>query len=89
MNSLYLETLSVGWHTLKVIFTGGEASTTFQVLAASGGTLGTGSSGTTSSTGRPCTGDENNLMLWAAMGILAGLASAACGFSAKRRKRSR
>ena len=72
----YLEMLSVGWHTLRAVFTDGEASVNFQVLAANG-------------TDKPRTGDENNPALWAGLSMLAGISAAACGLAAKKRKRSR
>ena len=43
----YLETLSVGEHTLRIEFTDGTVTHTFTVLPASAGSPGTGESGMT------------------------------------------
>ena len=72
----YLSTLSVGKHTLTIVYNDGECSTEFEIKAASitSSTDGTGNnSGSTSSkvnkpdtseTTSPKTGDTNNMFLW-------------------------
>ena len=55
----YLATLAQGKHTISVVFTDGEATATFNVLGASSS---------------PKTGDNNNMVLWAAVLVLSGAA---------------
>ena len=55
----YLATLAQGKHTISVVFSDGEATATFSVLGASAS---------------PKTGDNNNIVLWAAILALSGAA---------------
>ena len=65
----YLKTLSVGTHQLAVFYTDGECSTNFEVKqTASEQTKPTGGKDTTS----PQTGDNSNLLLWAALLFVSG-----------------
>ncbi len=58
----YLETLSVGKHTLSIISASGTATTEFTILAASAGVINTPQT--------PQTGDNSNVVLWI-VGMLA------------------
>ena len=60
----YLNTLSVGKHTLTVIYTDGETSGEFEIVKNSETTI-------------PGTGDNSNMMLWIALWLVsAGVLSA-------------
>ena len=64
----YLNTLSVGTHTLTVVYNDGECSTNFEIKAPqneSGG--GSGSAKT------PQTDDNSNMLLWAALLFVSGV----------------
>ena len=84
----YLGTLSVGKHTLTVVYSDGECSTEFEIKAAQSGgetTPGKPDEGNTTQDKpnqddpkSPQTGDNGNLMLWIALlfvsgGILTGV----------------
>lgn len=72
----YLSTLSVGKHTLTIVYNDGECSTEFEIKAASitsstdstgnnsGSTLSKVNKPDTSETTSPKTGDTNNMFLW-------------------------
>lgn len=55
----YLNTLSVGKHTLTVIYTDGEASGEFEILKKA-------------ETTTPGTGDHSNILLWTALLFVSG-----------------
>ena len=55
----YLATLAQGKHTISVVFSDGEATATFTILSASAS---------------PKTGDNNHMILWAAVLALSGAA---------------
>ena len=91
LNAAYLETLSVGKHTLEIESKNGIAKTEFTITAVqTGGDDQTGGSDQTGSdttpqepdknggdTTSPQTGDSSNMMLWIALLILSGGASLA------------
>ena len=60
----YLETLSVGAHTLTVQYTDGEASCEFTIVKKP-------AEGTDNDTQTPETGDNSNMMLWIALMLIA------------------
>ena len=60
MKSTYLETLSVGEHTLTAEFTDGKADAKFTVAAS---TVNLGS--------LPQTGDSSNVLIYALIGLIA------------------
>lgn len=78
----YLDTLSVGKHTLTVVYSDGECSTEFEIKAAQSGsetTPGKPSDDNTTpdkpnqgNTESPKTGDSSNLMLWVALLFISG-----------------
>lgn len=78
----YLGTLSVGKHTLTVVYSDGECSTEFEIKAAQGGgetTPGKTDGGNNASdksnqgtTKTPETGDNSHLLLWAALLLISG-----------------
>lgn len=70
-----LEKLSVGEHTVTILFDNGEVNTTLTVLAAN-------SQGTTS----PQTGDNSHLGLWIALMMLSLLGIAATFFIGKKKR---
>lgn len=65
----YLETLSVGAHTLTVQYTDGEASCEFTIVKKP-------AEGTDNDTQTPETGDNNNMALWITLMFIA-----ACGLT--------
>ena len=74
----YLDTLSVGEHTIKVVYQDGSASTNFEVQSKA------------ASSDTPQTGDNSNLLLWIALMFVSGSALILTfGFSKKRMKHSR
>ena len=91
LNAAYLETLSVGKHTLEIESKNGIAKTEFTITAVqtdgddqTGGSDQTGSDTTPQEpdknggdTTSPQTGDSSNMMLWIALLILSGGASLA------------
>ena len=78
----YLGTLSVGKHTMTVVYSDGECSTEFEIKAAQGGgetTPGKTDGGNNASdksnqgnTKTPETGDNSHLLLWAVLLIISG-----------------
>ena len=78
----YLDTLSVGKHTLTVVYNDGECSAEFEIKAAQSGgetTPGKPDEGNTTpdkpnqgNTESPKTGDNSNLMLWVALLFVSG-----------------
>ena len=86
----YLETLSLGTHTLLISFTDGYALTTFTVKAASGGVIPYYSGDESAAymyvppSNNPRTGDDSHLALW---GVLACMSAVGVMLTARKRKR--
>lgn len=80
LNAAYLNTLSVGKHTLSVVSANGTATTEFTITAVQGGNDSqTGGDTTPQEPGKnegavtsPQTGDNNNILLWVALLFLSG-----------------
>ena len=86
LNAAYLNTLSVGKHTLSIVSANGTATTEFTITAAqtggddpTGGSDQTGSDTTTQApnkndgaTSSPQTGDNSNMMLWITLLFVSG-----------------
>ena len=94
----YLETLSVGKHTLTVAYTDGECSTEFEIKAASTTKKDTTdkenkSSKTTASkldnAKTPKTGDNSNILLWITLLFSSGVVLMGKTFANKKRKQDR
>ena len=93
LNAAYLNTLSVGKHTLSVVSANGTATTEFTITAAqTGGSDQTGSDTTPQEpdknggdTTSPQTGDNSNVLLWIAILFVSG--SGLFGATIYRRKR--
>ena len=94
----YLETLSVGKHTLTVVYTDGECSTEFEIKAASTTKKDTTdkenkSSKTTASkldnAKTPKTGDNSNILLWITLLFSSGVMLMGKAFANKKRKQDR
>ena len=79
LNAAYLNTLSVGKHTLSIVSANGTATTEFTITAAptGGGTTPQEPDKNGGDTTNPQTGDSSNMMLWIALLILSGGASLA------------
>lgn len=79
LNAAYLNTLSVGKHTLSIVSANGTATTEFTITAAQtgGGTTPQEPDKNGGDTTSPQTGDNSNMMLWIALLILSGGASLA------------
>ena len=94
----YLDTLSVGKHTLTVVYNDGECSTEFEIKAAqSGGETKPGKpdEGNTTpdkpnqgNTESPQTGDNSSLMLWIALLFVSGGVTIGTTVIAKKKKHS-
>ena len=94
----YLETLSVGKHTLTVVYTDGECSTEFEIKAASTAKKDTTdkenkSSKTTAAkldnAKTPKTGDNSNILLWFTLLFSSGVVLMGKAFANKKRKQDR
>ena len=86
LNAAYLNTLSVGKHTLSIVSANGTAATEFTITAAptggddqTGGSDQTGSDTTPQEPGKnegavtsPQTGDNSNMLLWVALLFVSG-----------------
>ena len=94
----YLSTLSVGKHTLTVVFSDGECSTEFEIKASQSGgetTPGKPDDGSTTpdkpdqnDPKSPQTGDNSNLMLWIALLFISGGVLTGVTIFDKRKKHS-
>ena len=94
----YLETLSVGKHTLTVVYTDGECSTEFEIKATSTAKKDTTdkenkSSKTTAAkldnAKTPKTGDNSNILLWFTLLFSSGVVLMGKAFANKKRKQDR
>ena len=94
----YLETLSVGKHTLTVAYTDGECSTEFEIKATSTAKKDTTdkenkSSKTTAAkldnAKTPKTGDNSNILLWFTLLFSSGVVLMGKAFANKKRKQDR
>ena len=94
----YLETLSVGKHTLTAVYTDGECSTEFEIKAASTAKKDTTdkenkSSKTTAAkldnAKTPKTGDNSNILLWFTLLFSSGVVLMGKAFANKKRKQDR
>ena len=76
LNSNYLGTLSVGEHTLSIVYTDGECSTSFEIKAAQNGGGSTvpekSDKGNANSEKSPKTADNGNITLWIALLFING-----------------
>ncbi len=75
----YLETLSVGKHTLSIVSDTGTATTEFTIKAAA----------VTDDTQSPQTGDDSNIALWIAVLLAAGTALTGTAVYSRKRKYSK
>ena len=94
----YLETLSVGKHTLTVAYTDGECSTEFEIKAASTAKKDTTDKENKSSKSTaakldnaktPKTGDNSNILLWFTLLFSSGVVLMGKAFANKKRKQDR
>ena len=95
----YLETLSLGWHTLKSDFIDGEATTRFLVAkpqpspgSGSGSSQGSGSAGSSSGTRAVTsakTGDDSSISLWIACALVSGTLMICCVQALKHKEKRR
>ena len=79
LKASYLETLSVGKHTLAIVSETGTATTEFTVKAAA----------VTDDTQSPQTGDDSNIALWIAVLLAAGTALTGTAVYSRKRKYSK
>lgn len=79
LKTSYLETLSVGKHTLAIVSETGTATTEFTVKAAA----------VTDDTQSPQTGDDSNIALWIAVLLAAGTALTGTAVYSRKRKYSK
>ena len=78
----YLSTLSVGKHTLTIVYNDGECSTEFEIKAAQSG-------GSTADKPKPPqTGDNSSLTLWVALLLISGGAVIGATVVSKKKKHS-
>ena len=87
LNAAYLNTLSVGKHTLSIVSANGTATTEFTITAAQtgGGTTPQEPDKNGGDTTNPQTGDNSNVLLWIAILFVSG--SGLFGATIYRRKR--
>ena len=77
LKASYLETLSVGKHTLAIVSETGTATTEFTIKAAAV---------VNDDTESPQTGDSSNMMMWVALLTASGAALLALGVYTKKRR---
>lgn len=68
----YLDILSVGKHTLTIVYSDGECNTEFEIKAVQSSSEATSDKLNQSSTESPKTGDNSSLMLWVALLFISG-----------------
>ena len=81
----YLDTLSVGKHTLTVVYNDGECSTEFEIKAAPSGGETTPANPSEGNTDSPKTGDTSNLTLWIVLLLVSGGAAVGTTFVGKKK----
>ncbi len=84
----YLDTLSVGKHTLTVVYSDGECSTEFEIKAAQSGGNTTPDDPNPDDPKSPQTGDNSGLMLWIALLFISGGAVIGTTVVSKKKKHS-
>ncbi|HCT16050.1 MAG TPA: hypothetical protein DIW36_01305, partial [Ruminococcaceae bacterium] len=84
----YLSTLSVGKHTLTVVYNDGECSTEFEIKAAQSGGSTTPDKPNQDDPKSPQTGDNSNLMLWIALLFISGGVVTGTAIISKKKKHS-
>ena len=84
----YLDTLSVGKHTLTVVYSDGECSTEFEIKAAQSGGNTTPDKPNPDDPKSPQTGVNSGLMLWIALLFISGGAVIGTTVVSKKKKRS-
>ena len=85
----YLDTLSVGKHTLTVVYSDGECSTEFEIKAAQSGGNTTPDKPNPDDPEPPQTGDNSSLMLWTALLFIScSVAIGTTAFSKKKKHNS-
>ena len=92
LNAAYLNTLSVGKHTLSIVSANGTATTEFTITAVQGGDDSQTGGGTTpqepdkdgGTKAIPQTGDSSNILLWVALLFLSGGALSAVTYKKKK-----
>lgn len=85
----YLDTLSVGKHTLTVVYNDGECSTEFEIKAAPGGGETTPANPSEGNTDSPKTGDTSNLTLWIVLLLVSGGAAVGTTLAGTKKKHNR
>lgn len=85
----YLDTLSVGKHTLTVAYNDGECSTEFEIKAAPGGGETTPANPSEGNTDSPKTGDTSNLTLWIVLLLVSGGAAVGTTLVGTKKKHNR
>lgn len=85
----YLDTLSVGKHTLTVVYNDGESSTEFEIKAAPGGGETTPANPSEGNTDSPKTGDTSNLTLWIVLLLVSGGAAVGTTLVGTKKKHNR
>lgn len=85
----YLDTLSVGKHTLTVVYNDGECSTEFEIKAAPSGGETTPANPSEGNTDSPKTGDTSNLTLWIVLLLVSGGAAVGTTLVCTKKKHNR
>ncbi len=85
----YLDTLSVGKHTLTVVYNDGECSTEFEIKAAPSGGETTPANPSEGNTDSPKTGDTSNLTLWIVLLLVSGGAAVGTTLAGTKKKHNR
>lgn len=88
LKSAFLETLSVGKHTIDIKSTTGTASAEFTIEAKAAEPTNPTDTSKPGNTSSPQTGDNNNMILWIALLFVSGGVLGTLGLTKKRRKQS-